>query len=62
MASSFFGVGAKPPSPESGAMLAAGAFARHHTPLSPGLAITVLVPAFSVLDEGLRGALDPKGA
>jgi peptide/nickel transport system permease protein len=62
---SFLGLGAKPPSPEWGAMLAEGrSFLRQapHLPLFPGLAITVVVLGFNVFGEGLRGALDPKDA
>jgi peptide/nickel transport system permease protein len=33
-----------------------------HLPLFPGLAITFVVLGFNFLGEGLRAALDPKGA
>jgi peptide/nickel transport system permease protein len=62
---SFLGLGAKPPSPEWGTMLAEGrSFLRQapHLPLFPGLAITFVVLGFNFLGEGLRDALDPKGA
>lgn len=60
---SFIGLGAQPPSPEWGAMLAYGrdyiTLAPHLT-LYPGLAIFVTVLAFNLLGDGLRDALDPK--
>lgn len=60
---SFIGLGAQPPSPEWGAMLADGrgyiGVATHVT-LYPGLAIFITVLAFNVLGDGLRDALDPK--
>jgi peptide/nickel transport system permease protein len=62
---SFLGLGAKPPSPEWGTMLAEGrTFLRQapHLPMFPGLAITVVVLGFNFLGEGLRDTLDPKGA
>jgi ABC-type dipeptide/oligopeptide/nickel transport system permease subunit len=62
---SFLGLGAKPPSPEWGTMLAEGrSFLRHapHLPLFPGLAITLVVLGFNFVGEGLREALDPKGS
>lgn len=61
---SFLGLGAKPPSPEWGSMLAEGrSFLRQapHLPLLPGLAITVVVLGFNFLGEGVRGSIDPKG-
>lgn len=60
---SFLGMGAKPPSPEWGAMLSGG---RDYIGLSwhltffPGLAIFLTVLAFNMLGDGLRDALDPK--
>ncbi len=60
---SFIGLGAQPPSPEWGAMLAAGRTyieAAPHLALYPGLAIFVTVLAFNLLGDGLRDALDPK--
>ncbi|SKA27052.1 ABC transporter permease subunit [Consotaella salsifontis] len=60
---SFIGLGAQPPSPEWGAMLADGrsyiGIASQVT-LFPGLAIFVTVLAFNMLGDGLRDALDPK--
>ncbi|MEN3931370.1 ABC transporter permease subunit [Microvirga sp. W0021] len=60
---SFIGLGAQPPSPEWGAMLAAGRTyieTEPHLALYPGLAIFVTVLAFNLLGDGLRDALDPK--
>jgi glutathione transport system permease protein len=60
---SFIGLGARPPSPEWGAMLAEGrsflGVATHLT-LFPGLAIFITVLAFNLLGDGLRDALDQK--
>jgi glutathione transport system permease protein len=60
---SFIGLGARPPSPEWGAMLADGrsflGVATHLT-LFPGLAIFITVLAFNLLGDGLRDALDQK--
>lgn len=60
---SFIGLGAQPPSPEWGAMLAAGRTYiefEPHIALYPGLAIFVTVLAFNLVGDGLRDALDPK--
>jgi glutathione transport system permease protein len=58
---SFIGLGAQPPSPEWGAMLAEGrnylGVADQMT-LFPGLAIFVTVLAFNLLGDGLRDALE----
>jgi ABC-type dipeptide/oligopeptide/nickel transport system permease subunit len=60
---SFLGLGAQAPSPEWGAMLAAG---REYIRTSwwmtvfPGLAIALTVLAVNLLGDGLRDALDPK--
>jgi glutathione transport system permease protein len=60
---SFIGLGARPPSPEWGAMLSDGrsylGVATHLT-LFPGLAIFATVLAFNLLGDGLRDALDQK--
>ena len=60
---SFIGLGARPPSPEWGAMLADGrsylGVATYLT-LFPGVAIFVTVLAFNLLGDGLRDALDPR--
>lgn len=60
---SFIGLGAQPPSPEWGAMLADGRSfigVASHVTLYPGLAIFITVLAFNLLGDGLRDALDPK--
>ncbi|MDR7423259.1 MAG: ABC transporter permease [Armatimonadota bacterium] len=60
---SFLGLGAQPPSPEWGAMLAAGReYMRTAWWLTvfPGLAIAFTVLAVNLLGDGLRDAIDPK--
>ncbi|PKR77218.1 diguanylate cyclase [Halalkalibacillus sediminis] len=60
---SFLGMGAQPPTPEWGAMLADGRayiFDAGYIALFPGLAIVVVVLAFNIFGDGLRDALDPK--
>jgi len=60
---SFLGLGAQPPSPEWGAMLATGRvnmYLAPHVTLLPGLAIFVTVLAFNLLGDGLRDLLDPR--
>jgi glutathione transport system permease protein len=60
---SFLGLGAQPPSPEWGAMLANGRSylgVADWLTLFPGLAIFVVVLAFNVLGDGLRDALSQK--
>ncbi len=60
---SFIGLGAQPPSPEWGAMLADGRNyigVADHVTIYPGLAIFVTVLAFNLLGDGLRDALDTK--
>ena len=60
---SFLGLGAQPPAPEWGAMLAAERnqlFSAPHLVLFPGLAIMITVLAFNLLGDGLRDALDPR--
>jgi glutathione transport system permease protein len=60
---SFIGLGAQPPSPEWGAMLADGRSylgVADHLTLFPGLAIFITVLAFNLLGDGLRDALDQK--
>jgi glutathione transport system permease protein len=60
---SFIGLGAQPPSPEWGAMLADGRSyigVADHVTLYPGFAIFVTVLAFNLFGDGLRDALDPK--
>ncbi len=61
---SFLGLGARPPSPEWGAMVADGArtFDRWWVGTFPGLAILTLVVAFNFIGDTLRDALDPRTA
>jgi peptide/nickel transport system permease protein len=60
---SFVGLGAQPPAPDWGAMLA---FARSYmmlawwTAVFPGIAIFVTVLGFNLLGDSLRDALDPR--
>ena len=59
----FLGLGAQPPTPEWGAMLASALEFIQRAPwvvTSPGLAILVAVLAFNLTGDGLRDALDPK--
>jgi peptide/nickel transport system permease protein len=59
----FLGLGAQPPAPEWGAMIADGTpFLRQspHMVLFPGLAIMFTVLGFNLLGDGLRDALDPQ--
>ena len=60
---SFLGLGAQPPSPEWGAMLADGRSylgVDDQVTLFPGLAILITVLAFNVLGDGLRDSLDQR--
>mgnify|MGYP003618733953 CR=1 FL=1 len=60
---SFIGLGAQPPTPEWGSMLAVErnqVFSAPHLVFFPGLAIMVTVLAFNLLGDGLRDALDPR--
>jgi len=60
---SFIGLGAQPPSPEWGTMLADGRSylgVADHIMLFPGLAIFITVLAFNLLGDGLRDALDQR--
>ncbi len=60
---SFIGLGAQPPEPEWGAMLAGErnqVFSAPHLVFFPGFAIMVTVLAFNLLGDGLRDALDPR--
>ncbi|HEY4552706.1 MAG TPA: nickel transporter permease [Bacillaceae bacterium] len=60
---SFLGLGAKPPTPEWGAMLSDGRTYMAEAPhmvLVPGIAIVLVVLAFNIFGDGLRDALDPK--
>lgn len=60
---SFLGMGAQPPTPSWGSILAAG---RAHMRLAPwetifpGIAIMLTVLGFNLLGDGLRDALDPR--
>lgn len=59
----FLGLGARPPEPEWGLMLARGReylAVAPHVATFPGLAIMGLVLAFNLLGDGLRDALDPR--
>lgn len=60
---SFLGLGAQPPKPEWGAMLADSRGYMRQAPWSvmfPGLAIMFTVLGFNLLGDGLRDALDPR--
>lgn len=60
---SFIGLGAQPPTPEWGSMLAIErnqVFSAPHLVFFPGLAIMLTVLAFNLLGDGLRDALDPR--
>jgi peptide/nickel transport system permease protein len=60
---SFLGLGAQPPMPEWGAMLAGGRELLLEAPwvmTFPGLAIFAVVLALNLFGDGLRDALDPK--
>lgn len=59
----FLGLGAQPPTPEWGAMLANGRnYLRTatHVAVFPGIAIMLTVLALNVVGDGLRDALDPQ--
>lgn len=61
---SFLGLGAQPPTPSLGGMLADGRDVLIQAPwvgIFPGLAIVLAVIAFTLLGEGLRRVLDPTG-
>jgi peptide/nickel transport system permease protein len=61
---SFLGLGAQPPTPSLGVMLAEGREFLAQAPLSevfPGLVIVLTVVAFLLIGDGLRARLDPKG-
>lgn len=60
---SFIGLGAQPPTPSWGAMVADGRDLLRVAPwvsFAPGLAIGLAVLGFNLLGDGLREALDPK--
>lgn len=59
---SFLGLGAQPPTPSWGGMLAEGRqylLQAYHLTTFPGLAIMILVLGFTFLGDALRDALDP---
>lgn len=59
----FLGMGAQPPSPEWGAMIASARrflLDEWWVPTIPGLAIFIVSLAFNLLGDGLRDVLDPK--
>jgi peptide/nickel transport system permease protein len=61
---SFLGLGAQPPTPSLGLMLADGYQVLQQAPwadIYPGLAIAVTVVAFNLVGDGLRTRLDPRG-
>jgi peptide/nickel transport system permease protein len=61
---SFLGLGAQPPTPSLGLMLADGYQVLQQQPWSdifPGLAIAITVVAFNLVGDGLRNRLDPRG-
>jgi peptide/nickel transport system permease protein len=61
----FLGLGAQPPLPEWGAMIASGRrfiLDQWWVAAMPGLAILVVSLGFNLLGDGLRDALDPKEA
>jgi len=60
----FLGLGAQPPTPEWGAMVAEGAqnFIDWWVGMFPGLAILTVVLAFNFIGDALRDMLDPRTA
>jgi peptide/nickel transport system permease protein len=62
---SFLGLGVEPGTPSWGALLSTGRqylLVAPHIAIFPGLAIMVTILAFNFLGDGLRDALDPRGA
>jgi peptide/nickel transport system permease protein len=60
---SFLGLGAQPPAPSWGQMIAAGRALLEQAPLLviwPSLVIALNIVAFNVLGDGLRDVLDPR--
>lgn len=60
---SFLGLGAQPPAPEWGAMLAQGRsqlLSAPHIATFPGIAIMITMLGFNLLGDGFRDALDPR--
>ena len=61
----FLGLGAQPPMPEWGALIANGrlyVLDQWWVAAAPGAAIFLVSLAFNLLGDGLRDALDPKAA
>ncbi len=61
----FLGMGAQPPSPEWGAMIATARrfiLEQWWVALAPGIAIFIASLAFNLLGDGLRDVLDPKAS
>lgn len=61
----FLGLGAQPPQPEWGAMIAAGrkfVFDQWWIAAIPGVAICILSLGFNLFGDGLRDAIDPKAS
>ncbi|RFC67097.1 MULTISPECIES: nickel transporter permease [Mesorhizobium] len=61
----FLGLGAQPPLPEWGAMIASGRrfiLDQWWVAAMPGMAILIVSLGFNLLGDGLRDALDPRGA
>jgi peptide/nickel transport system permease protein len=59
----FLGLGARPPQPEWGLMLARGReylATAPHVATFPGLAIILVVLGFNLVGDALRDALDPR--
>jgi peptide/nickel transport system permease protein len=59
---SYLGLGAQPPTPEWGAMIAQGQafmWSSPHLTVIPGIAIMLTVFSFNVVGDGLRDAIDP---
>jgi ABC-type dipeptide/oligopeptide/nickel transport system permease subunit len=59
---SFIGIGATPPTPSWGMMIAEGFTSMRsypHLALYPGLALAIVMLAFNFLGDGLRDAFDP---
>ncbi|MGQ7844663.1 ABC transporter permease [Granulosicoccus sp. 3-233] len=62
---SFLGLGAQPPSPEWGLMIAEGRDHMFRSPwpiLVPGVAIALVAISFNLLGDGLRDALNPQAS
>jgi len=61
---SFLGLGAQPPTPSLGLMLADGYQVLQQAPwadIFPGLAIAIAVLAFILIGDGMRAHFDPHG-